>query len=102
MKAIVKVKKASGYSQYNGRTFEVKEILSSIIALSIPSQLDIERMNTIDFSYSEVIIVDIDDEIQREYEKDCWGGGENNYQRLLRYCEVNKISYQIPTYYCPA
>jgi hypothetical protein len=102
MKAIVKVKKSSGYSQYNGRTFQVKEMLSAIIALEMPSQLDIERMDAIDFSYSEVIIVDIDNEIQREYEKDCWGHRENNYQKLLRYCELNKISYKKPTYYCPA
>jgi len=49
MKAIVKVKKGSVYSNFNGLTFEVEEINSTFV------RLDINGIST-DFLYTEVIM----------------------------------------------
>lgn len=93
MKAILKVSNFSSYSNLNGLTFEVKEVLSSIISLSIKNV-------TTDFSYKEVTIVDIDLEIQKAYDSYNWGSDNSTYPRLVRYCEENKIQFTKPTYYC--
>lgn len=58
MKAIINVSKGSAYSQYNGLTFEVKEVLSKSVAV------DINGVTT-DFSFSEVMIVDIYQEVNK-------------------------------------
>ena len=59
MRAIVNVKKGSGYSKFNGLTFEVKEYFSNIVCLKIPSQLDIDKFDSVDFSISEIFITDV-------------------------------------------
>lgn len=64
MRAIVNVKKGSGYSKFNGLTFEVKEYFSNIVCLKIPSQLDIDRFDSVDFSLNEVFIVDVQSSIK--------------------------------------
>ena len=64
MRAIVNVKKGSGYSKFNGLTFEVKEYFSNIVCLKIPSQLDIDRFDSVDFSWNEVFIVDVQSSIK--------------------------------------
>lgn len=64
IKAVVTgVKKGSGYSEYNGLTFKVKEILKGIVALKMPSKLNIDRMDTVDFSFDEITIVDLREKI---------------------------------------
>lgn len=88
MKAIVtNVKKSSGYSQYNGLTFEVKEVLNNIIALKIPSKLDIDRLDTVDFSFNEVFIIDVELEII----KSSINSELVKYDNLLNYCKVKEI-----------
>ena len=64
MRAIVNVKKGSGYSKFNGLTFEVKEYFSNIVCLKIPSQLDIDKFDSVDFSISEIFITDVQSSIK--------------------------------------
>ena len=52
MKAIINVQKGSAYAKYNGLTFEVRELMSSTIALDMNGQ-------TTDFNFDEVLIVDL-------------------------------------------
>lgn len=57
MKAIVNVNKNSAYKQLNGLTFDVKELLSKVVALDVLGL-------TIDFSYNEIFIVDLKEEFK--------------------------------------
>jgi len=91
MKAIINIKrKSSGYSYLNGHTFEVKQVLSNLIALQIPSQICEGKFDTCDFSFDEVIIVNIDEEVQSEYNQYCWDG-KGCYNNLRYYCIANRI-----------
>jgi hypothetical protein len=89
MEAIVKVSKLSHYSSLNGKTYPVKEVLSTGLALSINNI-------TVDFSFNEVIIVHIEKEMQaayddyRAYGKDSKGAGLNFY-KLELYCRMNRF-----------
>jgi len=62
MKVVINVHSASAYSKFNGLTFEVKEILSNLIAVSIDNR-------TVDFLYKEVVIVDFQKELKEAWEK---------------------------------
>lgn len=64
MRAIVNVKKGSGYSKFNGLTFEVKEYFSNIVCLKIPLQYNPEDFISVDFTLNEVFIVDIQTSIK--------------------------------------
>jgi hypothetical protein len=100
MKAIIKTKKSSGMSYLNGHTFEVKEILSNLVALSIPSRICEGRFDTCDFAFNEVIIVDIDTEMQKSL--DAYNSSSIKlYDNLMNYCTKNgiKTNEQIN---CPA
>jgi hypothetical protein len=55
MRAIVNVKKGSEYARFNNLTYEVKEVLSTLVALKIPSKGN-ERI--VDFAFNEIVIVD--------------------------------------------
>lgn len=89
MKAIIKVPKSSAYSFLNGHTFEVQEVFSTFVSLKIPSQIG--EITGIDFSYNEIIIVDIDNEIQKSY--DDFNFGYNSiYIHLKYYCKINNIT----------
>lgn len=90
MKAIINTKKSSGMSYLNGHTFEVKEILSNLVALSIPSRICEGRFDTCDFSFEEVIIVDIDAEVQKAFDAYNWSGSKL-YANLINYCTKNGI-----------
>lgn len=109
MKAIItNVKKASGYSSYNGLTFEIKDYMKGLVGLKIPSKLDIDKFDTIDFSWNEIFITDVQIEIkvcqnQINYLSDKVNQiGEdfskeiNEYQNqinyLKKYCEFKKIN----------
>ena len=76
MKAILKVKKGSIYSMYNGLTFRVVQLMSNIIALDIDGK-------TTDFSFGEVIIVYIDGEYLNSEQL--------KREKLLKYCQENKV-----------
>ena len=95
MRAIVNVKKGSGYSRFNGLTFEVKEFFLNIVCLKIPLQYNPEDFISVDFTLNEVFIVDIQPSIKAlknqiefmnglDEEKD-----ELNF--LENYCKVKKI-----------
>lgn len=105
MKAIItSVKKASGYSKYNGLTFEIKDYMKGLVGLKIPSKLDIDKFDTIDFSWNEIMIVDIQSQIKncensiKYFESLSRPDGKqiNEYQNqinyLKKYCEFKKIN----------
>jgi len=101
MKAIINInRKSSGFSYLNGHTFEVKEILSNLVAVQIPSQICEGKFDTCDFAFNEVIIVDIDEEVQSEYNQYCWDG-KGCYFNLGYYCIANRIKTNVK-YNCPA
>lgn len=92
MKAIITgVKKSSGFAYLNGHTFEVKEILHELVAMSIPSKLIDGKFDTCDFSFAEVTIVDIDNEVQQAFDDYNWGNDNKTYFRLKMYCSDKKI-----------
>jgi len=91
MKAIINTKKASGFSYLNGRTFEVKEVFTSFIAIQIPSQICNDKFDTCDFNHNEILIVDIDREVQKAYDDYNWGSDNKKYMRLKDYCIANRI-----------
>ena len=91
MKAIINIKrKSSGFSYLNGHTFEVKEILSNLVAVQIPSQICEGKFDTCDFTFDEVTIVDIDNEVQFAYDLYCLDG-KGLYVNLRYYCIANRI-----------
>jgi len=94
MKAIVNVNKKSAYSKYNGLTFDVIDVMSTIISLNIDNR-------TVDFSHKELFIVDINNELQREYDNYNWGS-KTYLNQLKLYCAFNDIVYINPKYNCPA
>ena len=90
MKAILNVSKFNQYSKYNGLTFDVVELLRSMVALNIEGR-------TTDFTFKEVIIVDIKNELSKAF-----NGGEKTLQDFLRlrdYAVENKIKTGAETIY---
>ena len=101
MKAIITgVKKSSGFAYLNGHTFQVKEILHKLVALSIPSKLIDGKFDTCDFSFAEVTIVDIDIEVQQAFDDYNWGNDNRTYFGLKFYCADKgiKTNEKIQTY----
>jgi hypothetical protein len=94
MKAIINLPKSSVYAKYNYLTFEVVEVLSKIIAINING-------TTTDFGHKEVLIVDINTELQKEYDSYNWGS-KNNFKNLELYAFNNGILHREPEYNCPA
>ena len=96
MKAIINIKrKSSVFSYLNGHTFEVKEILSSSVAVQIPSQICEGKFDTFEFIFEEVIIVDIDNEMQTAYDNQIWGNDSYTYRNMLIYCLINKLKVSV-------
>jgi hypothetical protein len=95
MKAIINVNKNNQYSKYNGLTFDVKEILNSIVSL------DVNGITT-DFSFNEVMIVDFQEELQKAYDDFNWDGSSRRYSKLLKYQDFNGLKPIKLTYNCPA
>jgi hypothetical protein len=100
MKAIVKVKKASGFSKHNGHTFEVKEVLTSLIALLIPDETG--KLQTVDFTHKEVLIVDLEKELQKTFDSWNWGADLRTYPNMVLYAKENKLMFSRPEYNCLA
>jgi hypothetical protein len=90
MKAIIKTKSAS-YKHLNGRTFNVKEVFTSFVALEVTSEFVKGGIITTDFNHNEVLIVDIDTEVQRAYDDHNWGSNHKAYIHLKNYCIANRI-----------
>jgi hypothetical protein len=80
MKAIINVPKGSSYANRNGLTFDVFEILSKVVVL------DIEGITT-DFSFKEVLIVDIQEEVKNYTNT---SGLSKNDERIF----FNLLAYQ--------
>lgn len=59
MKAILKTKAGSAYSAFNGHTFQVVEFNNSYISLQ---GLGFSSTSLVDFTFTEVLIVDLDKE----------------------------------------
>jgi len=59
MKAILKAKSGSAYSAFNGHTFDVVEFNNSYISLQ---GLGFNTTTLVDFTFTEVLIVDLDKE----------------------------------------
>ena len=101
MKAILNVNEFSCYARFNGLTFEVTEVLNRQVALLIPN-LELGKCLTTDFSFSEVIIVDIANELQKAYDNYNWGSDNGIYNNLKAYCTKRGIITPKPEYNCPA
>lgn len=85
MKAIVKVHKLSSYAKYNYLTFDVKEVVSrNLIALNV-------NESTVDFSFKEVIIVDLQKEALKAFEMD----EPKLFDFLNQYAHYNGQSFKI-------
>jgi len=102
MKAIVtNVKKGSSCYKYSGLTFEVKEILIDIVCLLIYHP--IHGICSVDFSFKEVTIVDIQFEYQKAFDFSNWdSSGAKKLNVLNEYIHVKGIKLSIPEYTCPA
>lgn len=98
MKAIVNVNKKSAYAKYNGLTFEVESVLSQQVALAVPNAIT-NRIDSVDFGHSEVLIVDIKQELtQAKINLDIkvmrnqpCGFEQLILDNLHSYCKKNKI-----------
>lgn len=90
MKAIVNVNTNSAYAPLNGHTFKVKGVFERFIAL------DVNGVVT-DFGHQEVIIVDFQNELQKEFDTFKWNGG-GDYYNLRKYAINNHIVFAEPEY----
>lgn len=93
MTAIIQVNKKSSYAYLNGHTFNVKSIYNTTL------DLDINGVTTA-FGFSEVIIVNIQEEMQRFFDLYNWDGN-TTYIKLQSYCAIKNYQVDV-TYNCPA
>jgi hypothetical protein len=100
MKAIVKVSKSSPFAKHNGLTFEVKAVMSTVVALEISQRWRDEKM-TMDFGFTEIMIVDFARELQKAYDDYNWGSDTNRYRNLQLYATLNGF-YSPVEWNCPA
>lgn len=105
MRAIItNLKKESVYSKYNGLTFEVQDCMRGLVGLKIPSESSENLFYTADFSWNEIMIVDLKIEIKSfkntiDYLSGIknidYGKEINDYQNkinyLEKYCKYKKI-----------
>lgn len=93
MKAIVNIKNKKNYfSKYNGLAFEVKELLSYGVSLLGVNQE--YPNNQTDFTFDEVIIVDVKQELkqlQTAATNAGWVFVKTKWDGLMKYCKMNKI-----------
>lgn len=83
MKAIINVTKDSIYSHLNGLTFELKDFGHRTCSAIVGE-------TEIFFAHDEVIIVDIQEEYQRAYDR-CLTSCEEIFLKLLKYIKINNI-----------
>ena len=89
MRAVINVPKKNQYSRLNGLTFEVGDIMPNGLGL-VGVNVEFPK-NQVDFSFKELIIVDLVDELKVSKTGRALS---SNFECLLNYCEVNK--YEIP------
>jgi len=64
--------------------------------------MDIDGVHT-DFTHKEVLIVDLNEELQNQYNDFNWGYTFNNvFKALEKYAYNNGILHKRPEYICPA
>ena len=83
MKAIIKVNKNSSFAKYNYLTFDVNYIVGGNLI-----NINVKGAN-VDFSFKEVIIVDFEKEINKNFND----FSVNQMFFILNYRHINKISY---------
>lgn len=91
MEAIINVKGASAYSVFNGHTFEVSKIWNhSVDVKGINPEYP---QNDVNFTFAEIIIPNLGEELQKAYDAANWYGGEHleKYNALVKYCELKKF-----------
>jgi hypothetical protein len=89
MKAIINIHKKNQYAKYNGLTFEVKYMGCTYVGLK---GLDTQYPeNQCDFSFNEVIIVDIQEELRLARESTEYNA-LSRYQDLVGYCIAANIN----------
>jgi len=91
MKAILNVPKGSIYYELNGNTFEVDAILSGLVCLRIPHQ---GGFKTVDFTFKEVYIVDIQGVLQKAFDEFNWSGN-GDYTKLRCYVQFHGFKVDI-------
>jgi hypothetical protein len=84
MKAIINTKKSSGLSYLNGQTFEVIRINEASVTLATPNQVIEGRFDSVDFSFNEIFIVDIKNELK-------WVSDGKTFQNLMNYVTERKM-----------
>jgi len=90
MKTIINTK-SKNYKYLNGRTFNVKELFTSFVAIELTSEFVKGGIITINFNHNEVLIVDIDAEVQKAYDYYNSGNDNKRYIMLKHYCISNRI-----------
>ncbi|MDY3538168.1 hypothetical protein PG275_09165 [Riemerella anatipestifer] len=94
MKAIIKVNTESFYSKYNFLTFEVFEIGGSWVSFkglhpSFPQ-------NEVDFTFDEIFIVDIENELKKAMFNSKNGNeATRKFTALKKYCEFKNIKINL-------
>lgn len=84
MKAIINIKNVnSQYHKYNGLTFTIRDLMHSMVGLT----LNKNSFNQTDFGFSEVIIVDFQEEVKRCVKFDFY----HKLEKLITYAKVNRI-----------
>jgi len=90
MKAIINTT-SKNYKHLNGRTFNVKELFTSFVAIELTNEFVKGGIITTDFNHNEVLIIDIDAEVQKAYDNYNWGNDNKSYIKLKNYCISNRI-----------
>lgn len=105
MKAIITLR-TGAFANLFGLTFDVVDIhVDGRISLNV-------KGNTTDFSFKEVLILDLQNEIQHAFDNKNWNSSATTtmpsspkagalYYALNQYRVKNKIEF-IPIYHCPA
>jgi hypothetical protein len=84
MKVVINIKKPSSqYHKYNGLTFETRELMHSLVGVLLKEG----NFNQTDFGFSEVIIVDFQEEVKRCVRL----GFHYKLEKLKTYAKVNRI-----------
>lgn len=89
MKVIINIKnKRSQYAKFNGLTFEVAELMFGSMGVLLRQG----NFNQTDFSFDEVIIVDLMEELNKTEDA-------RSLKILLDYAQLNKIELMTKTKY---
>jgi hypothetical protein len=84
MKAILNIPNPnSQYHKYNGMTFTIRQLHHSMVSLT----LNRNSFTQTDFRFSEIIIVDFQDEVKRCIKFDFY----HKLEKLKTYAKINRI-----------